>query len=41
LGINDGPGTISFIDTETVKEGQASLRFENIGSSPAGNARLM
>ena len=40
-GFNDGPGTISFIDTETVKEGKASLRFENIGSSPAGNARLM
>jgi hypothetical protein len=39
-GFNDGPGTISFIDTEVVQDGQASLRFENIGASPAGNARL-
>ena len=38
---HDGPGSISFVDTQIFVEGRASLRFENLASSPAGNGRLM
>ena len=38
---HDGPGSISFVDTETFVEGRASLRFENFGPTQTGNARLM
>ncbi len=39
--LQDEPGKITFVDTEVVKEGAASLRFENFPIHPAGNARLM
>ena len=37
----DGPGKSSFLDTQVVKHGKASLRFENIGKSHRhGNGRI-
>ncbi len=39
--LQDGPGTISFIDTQITHSGSASLRFENMSSTPSGNARAM
>ena len=38
---HDDPGEISFIDTEIVHGGEASLRFENMGSNPHGHGRVM
>jgi len=39
---HDKPGQITFVDTETVKEGNASLRLENFGElDPHGHARIM
>jgi len=38
----DKPGQITFVDTETVKEGKASLRLEHFGElDPHGHARIM
>jgi hypothetical protein len=40
--LQDAPGSISFIDTAiTHSPGGASLRFENLSSTPSGNARVM
>ena len=39
--LQDRPGELSFVDTETAAEGAASLRFENLAAAPNGNARLM
>jgi len=38
---HDQPGKVSFIDTQVVKEGKASLRFENFGQFPHGHGRVM
>ena len=38
---HDKPGEVSFIDTETFKEGKASLRFEGFGRDPHGHGRVM
>ena len=38
---HDQPGKVSFVDTQVVKEGRASLRFENFGQSPHGHGRVM
>ncbi len=38
---HDQPGKVSFIDTRVVKEGKASLRFENFGQYPHGHGRVM
>jgi hypothetical protein len=38
---HDQPGKVSFVDTQVVKEGKASLRFENFGQFPHGHARVM
>ncbi len=41
-GFHDKPGQITFVDTETVKEGKASLRLEHFGElDPHGHARIM
>lgn len=41
FSLQDGAGSISFIDTGTVQEGAASLRFEKLDTAPGGHARLM
>lgn len=41
LNLQDQPGEMSFIDTETKHSGAASLRFENLTGNPHGNARAM
>jgi len=38
---HDKPGEVSFIDTETVKEGKTSLRFEGFGKFDHGHGRVM
>ena len=38
---HDEPGRVSFVDTEVVREGKASLRFENFGESRHGHGRVM
>ena len=38
---HDLPGKVSFVDTQVVKEGRASLRFENFGQFPHGHGRVM
>ena len=38
---HDAPGKVSFVDTQVVQDGQASLRFENLGDSPHGHGRVM
>jgi hypothetical protein len=38
---HDQPGEISFIDTEVVHSGRASLRMENFRSNPHGHGRVM
>jgi len=38
---HDKPGEVSFIDTETFKQGRASLRFEGFGKFPHGHGRVM
>ncbi|MBQ6137841.1 MAG: hypothetical protein IJI73_10785, partial [Kiritimatiellae bacterium] len=35
----DGPGTVSFIDTDVKASGSASLRMENYGDNPHGHGR--
>ncbi len=40
-GLQDLPGKVSFVDTRVVKEGRASLRFENFGQFPHGHGRVM
>lgn len=41
FAFQDAPGKGSFIDHEVKKDGQVSLRFENIGdANPAGNGRV-
>lgn len=37
----DGPGKISFPDTQVYHSGHVSIRFENFGSDPFGHARIM
>ncbi|MFB3828157.1 MAG: hypothetical protein ACE15B_15415 [Bryobacteraceae bacterium] len=39
--LQDGPGSLSYIDTETFAEGASSLRFEKLETAANGNARLM
>lgn len=39
--LQDEPGRSSFIDTNVVHTGKASLRLENFKAHPAGNARIM
>jgi hypothetical protein len=38
---HDQPGEVSFIDTEVVHSGRASLRMENFRSNPHGHGRVM
>jgi len=38
---HDKPGQVTFIDTETFKEGKASLRFEGFGQHAHGHGRVM
>ncbi|HJN15151.1 MAG TPA: hypothetical protein QGH10_06670 [Armatimonadota bacterium] len=40
LDFHDQPGEVSFVDQETVHDGDAAIRFENYGP-PHGHARLM
>jgi hypothetical protein len=40
-GFHDAPGKVSFVDTQVVHAGQASLRFENFGQDPHGHGRVM
>jgi len=41
MGFQDDPGKSSFIDTEVVKEGKVSLRFEDVGKvNPHGHGRV-
>jgi len=37
----DNPGVVSFVDESVVKDGNASIRFENISANPHGNARVI
>ncbi|MDW8104758.1 MAG: hypothetical protein RMK92_07060 [Armatimonadota bacterium] len=41
FAFHDEPGVVSFPDTQVVRSGKASLRFENFRAQPAGNARVM
>lgn len=38
---HDNPGVVSFVDESVVKDGNASIRFENISANPHGNARVI
>jgi hypothetical protein len=38
---HDQPGKVSFIDSQVVREGKSSLRFENFGQFPHGHGRVM
>ena len=39
--LQDGPGRLTFVDTQIFHEGRASLRFENLAGEAGGQARLM
>ena len=39
--LQDSPGSISFVDSDIKHGGGVSLRFENLGSTSSGNARIM
>jgi hypothetical protein len=39
--LQDRPGEVSFVDTNVFRSGKASLRWENFGKDPGGQARLM
>lgn len=41
FNFHDQPGTVSFIDTQTVHSGNASLRLENFTANPYGHGRVM
>jgi len=41
FGFYDGPGRISFADTNQAHGGRASLRLENFGDDPHGHGRVM
>ena len=41
FNFHDQPGTVSFIDTQTVHSGSASLRLENFTANPHGHGRVM
>ena len=41
FGFHDEPGKISFVDTNIVHSGRASLRLENFGPDPHGHGRVM
>jgi len=41
FNFHDQPGTVSFIDTQTVHSGSAALRFENFTANPHGHGRVM
>jgi hypothetical protein len=41
FNFHDEPGTVSFIDTQTVHGGSASLRLENFTTNPHGHGRVM
>jgi hypothetical protein len=41
FNFHDQPGTVSFIDTQTVHSGSASLRLENFTANPYGHGRVM
>lgn len=38
---HDQPGVVSFVDTEVVHSGKASLRMENFRANPHGHGRVM
>lgn len=38
---HDAPGKVSFVDTQIVRQGKASLRFEKMGDDPHGHGRVM
>jgi hypothetical protein len=38
---HDQPGEVSFVDTQTVHSGKASLRMENFTANPHGHGRIM
>lgn len=39
--LQDGPGRLTFVDTQVFREGRAALRFENFAQDAGGQARLM
>jgi hypothetical protein len=39
--LQDRPGAGSYVDREVFHSGEASVRFEDLGGSPAGNNRMM
>jgi len=39
--LQDQPGEVSFVDTQVVHSGKASLRLENFKSNPHGHGRIM
>lgn len=41
FGFHDEPGRISFVDTNTMRTGRASVRLENFGADPHGHGRVM
>ena len=38
---HDGPGEVSFVDTDIFHGGKSSLRFENFAGTPHGHGRVM
>ncbi|MBC7327860.1 hypothetical protein H5T87_07065 [bacterium] len=41
FAFHDQPGEVSFVDTETKRSGNASIRFENFTANPYGHGRIM
>ncbi len=37
---HDAPGKVSFVDSQIVRQGRASLRFEKMGDDPHGHGRV-